>query len=135
MNSLSLARALGWFSLALGTVELAAPDTLARRLGLGRSGWLLRVFGLREIAAGLAVMARPWSTVGPSARVAGDVLDLAVLATALAPGNGRRRVAGVAAAMVLGVTLLDVACVSALSLRNERALQAARRGRIANARV
>jgi hypothetical protein len=135
MNSISLARALGWVSLGLGTVELAAPDMLARRLGLPRSGWLVRVFGLREIAAGLTVMAKPWSTVGPSARVAGDVLDLAVLATAMMPGNGRRRVAGVATAVVLGVTLLDIACVSALSLRNERALQAARRGRIAHARA
>jgi hypothetical protein len=37
------------------------------------------------------------------------VLDLALLATALAPGSRKRASAAVAAASVLGVTALDVA--------------------------
>ena len=126
MNSIGLARGLGWFSLGLGAIELAAPETIAVRLGVPggpRGGaWVVRLFGIREVAAGLTVLARPWSSVGPVARVAGDALDLALLATALTPAARPRRAIGAATALVLAVTVLDVLCVSALALRNERAL-------------
>jgi hypothetical protein len=47
-----LARALGWFSIALGLAELLAPRRIASALGMEGKEALVRVFGAREIAAG-----------------------------------------------------------------------------------
>ena len=121
MNPIALSRLLGWFSLGLGALEILAPSALARRLGVP-GGWrLVRLFGVREVVAGVTVLGQPGSPLGPWARVAGDALDLAVLGAALSPGNDRRRAAAVATAMVLGVTLLDVLCASELSDGQARA--------------
>ena len=133
MNGIGLARMLGWFSLGLGALEIAAPQLLSDRLGLNGAGRLVRGFGFREVAAGLMVLSKPDSPLGPSARVAGDVLDLAVLAAALSSRNERRGTAGVVTALVLGVTVLDVLCASTLAVSNDRALRTAQRARIAQA--
>ena len=86
-------------------MELLAPGTLARFLGSERRG-LIRAFGVREIAAGIGILAgarvAPWIW----ARVGGDVLDLAALGFAIA--RGRRRNALLATSAVAGVTALDV---------------------------
>ena len=70
--------------------------------------WLLRLFGLREIAAGVGLLSQdrlaPWLW----ARVAGDALDLAVLGSAFAGAPGRRANVGFATGAVAGVTALDV---------------------------
>src|SRR3954471_14602345 len=104
MRTHSVARALGWFSIGLGAVELLMPGALGRFLGSERTG-LLRGFGLREIAAGAGILAAdrvaPWIW----ARVAGDALDLAALGLAIA--RGRRRNALLATGAVAGVTALD----------------------------
>ena len=42
MNDISLAKFLGCFSIALGAVELIAPRSLIRLLGLPRSAALVR---------------------------------------------------------------------------------------------
>ncbi len=133
MNGIGLARLLGWFSLGLGALQIAAPRLLSDRLGLNGTARLVRGFGFRELAAGLMVLSKPDSPLGPSARVAGDVLDLAVLAAALSPRNEHRRTAGVVTALVLGVTLLDMVCASTLAVGNNRALRTAQRTRIAQA--
>ncbi|HVY49085.1 MAG TPA: hypothetical protein VHB21_24515, partial [Minicystis sp.] len=74
---------------------------------------LVRVFGLREIATGLGILgarrraARRWVW----ARVAGDALDLGLLATSALASRVDPRLssAAVATANVLAVTALDVA--------------------------
>lgn len=46
----NLSRGLGWFSVALGVTEIAAPDMLSQAIGIKpRPGtsWLLRAMGLR----------------------------------------------------------------------------------------
>lgn len=110
-NSDQLVRALGWFSIGLGLFELAAPGTLARLIGLpedARTRWVVCGLGMREIATGtgLVVSRRPapwmWG------RVAGDVMDLALLGAALRAEGARPGRIGVAAAAVGGVLLLDV---------------------------
>ena len=131
MNAIMLNRLLGWFSLALGTLEVAAPSALARNLGLPGGPALVRGFGVRELVAGLAIFGQPWSPLGPWSRVAGDAMDLATLSAALRPSNTHRRSAAVATVLVAGVTALDLLCASALTRRNTRALQTARRNRIA----
>ncbi len=131
MNAVALSRFLGWFSLALGAAEIAVPGFLSRQLGLKGGSLLVRAFGVREVAAGLAVLAKPDNAFGPSSRVAGDVLDIAVLARALTPANPRRTTATVALVMVLGVTALDVLCAAALTTDRSRRQQTARRTRLA----
>lgn len=55
MNSIQLAKGLGWFSLGLGLTQMAAPGRMARGLGLPVSAALVGLFGMREVGAGLAV--------------------------------------------------------------------------------
>jgi uncharacterized membrane protein len=107
----SLARALGWFSIGLGLTEVLIPRKLGRAIGVGdEHATLLPLLGLREIASGIGVLAADDPGPGIRARVAGDVVDLALLGTALAsPDNERGRVAAATAAVV-GVTALDVLC-------------------------
>src|SRR5690554_6935928 len=78
-----LARTLGWFSIALGVVELVAPRAVARASGLRtRHVAGIRLCGVREIVTGVGLLtshnAAPWLW----ARVAGDIGDLAGIAAA-----------------------------------------------------
>lgn len=119
-----LAGGLGWFSIGLGLLEVAAPRSLARGLGMRGQERLIQACGLREIANGvgllLAADRRPW-VMG---RLAGDAMDVATLA-ANARRNRRPLGLGVAIASVLGVTVLDLVCAEALrSEEVDRATQA-----------
>ncbi len=129
MNSIQLAKGLGWFSLGLGLTEIAVPGRLARGLGLPVSPALVGLFGMREVGAGVAVLTYPGSPGPVWARVGGDVLDLAVLALHRG-GRRRQERAMLATAAVLGVTVLDVLCAAALTRRRHQAALTARRTRI-----
>jgi hypothetical protein len=107
MRTKTLARALGWFSIGLGAAELLAPGMIGRFLGTGRTK-LVRGFGLREIAAGIGILASDRVAPWIYARIAGDALDLAALGVQIA--RGRRRNAIIATGAVAGVTALDVLC-------------------------
>jgi hypothetical protein len=112
---LSLARALGWFSIGLGLAEVLAPRALADLTGVRRPG-LLQAYGLREIGCGIGILssARPAGWLW--GRVAGDALDLGTLGAALAEADGEHRGrAPAATAAVAGVTALDVLCGLQLS--------------------
>jgi hypothetical protein len=52
------ARALGWFSIGLGLVELLAPKAVTRPLGMESNGEdaIVRAFGIREIGAGILTL-------------------------------------------------------------------------------
>lgn len=114
-DTVQLARALGWFSIGLGLAELLAPRRLARMIGTADHHAVMRSMGLREIAAGLAVLAQPRSATPLWTRVAGDAMDLALLTAATAsPRADRAKLAGATAAVV-GVALLDVICAMQLS--------------------
>ena len=116
-----LSAALGWFSIALGVSELAMPRTLARAAGLPNSSVpLLRVLGAREIGQGISILTQPDRSVPVWSRVAGDVVDLAVLFSALrSHESDRGRVSGAMAALA-AVTALDVLCASRLGRCNSR---------------
>jgi uncharacterized membrane protein len=104
-----LARGLGWFSVALGAAELLAPRTLDRAVGAGVHPTATRLAGVREMGVGAALLTQPDPEPWLWSRVAGDVLDLLMLAAA-SPGAARGergRLAGATLA-VLGVTALDV---------------------------
>jgi uncharacterized membrane protein len=127
-----LATALGWFSIALGAAELAAPSGMARLIGARDdedTRKTLRIFGAREIVAGLAILAQPDRPRWLWSRVGGDALDLAWLGRAMTDHETERNRMGVAAAAVAGVTALDIAAAQRLQRqpsepRQRRAAQA-----------
>jgi uncharacterized membrane protein len=112
-----VARGLGWFSVGLGLAELFAPRAVARLCGgSGKHTGLIRLYGLREIAAGLMIFSQGKKpAAGVWSRVAGDALDLGTLAAAAV--NPRTSKAGVAfaTANVLAVTAVDILCAQELS--------------------
>jgi hypothetical protein len=52
-----LARALGWFSIGLGAAEFLAPRVTARAVGMRGSEGVVKAYGAREIATGVAILA------------------------------------------------------------------------------
>ncbi len=129
MNDIQLAKLLGMVSLGRGAFEMAAGRELAQTLGL-RDPELVQAFGAREVANGLIVLTHPDSALPMWGRVAGDALDLAVLASALGSRNRQRHNVAWAMIMAVGVTVLDVACAVALTRRAQRAHSTARRTRV-----
>jgi hypothetical protein len=111
MSNIKLARSLGWTSLAIGAVEIAATRWLENEMGVGDHHTLIRSFGIREIAAGFTILSQPGMNQtlanGLWARVAGDAVDLAMLGIA-APSTRRPSGLIAIAASVLAVTGLDI---------------------------
>jgi uncharacterized membrane protein len=116
-----IASGLGWFSIGLGLAATLAPDRVARMIGIRRSrtaATVLRLVGLRELGAGLGILSRSRSARWLWARVAGDVMDLGLLTTAMRSRRGRRDRIGAATAAVVGVTVLDALSGAKLSRSN-----------------
>jgi uncharacterized membrane protein len=103
-----LVQALGWFSVGLGLVEVLAPRKFGRAIGVGEHSSALPLLGVREIANGIGLLSGRQSDKWTWARVAGDAMDLAVLASAMRSTNARPGRIALAAAAVGGVTALDV---------------------------
>ena len=112
-----VARGLGWFSIGLGIAELFAPRAVARLCGgTGKHTGLIRLYGLREIGAGLMIFSQGRKPVtGVWSRVAGDALDLATLAAAAVHPRTNKAGVAFATANVLALTAVDVMCAQALS--------------------
>lgn len=111
----TLARGLAWFSIVLGAAELLAPRRFTSFLGVDdHHARLVRALGVREIAHGVAILSQRTPTEAVASRVAGDALDLAVLAAAVRWDDPRRgRLAG-AMAMVGGAMAVDIYCTRRL---------------------
>jgi hypothetical protein len=111
-NARTVARGLGWFSIGLGVAEVALGARLSHALGMGtigKTGSVVRAYGMREIATGVWILSHPQNAAGVWARVAGDFLDLGTLWTGLAqPSNSRRMNVALAMGAVAGVTALDI---------------------------
>jgi glyoxylase-like metal-dependent hydrolase (beta-lactamase superfamily II) len=107
MDDRKLARGLAWFGIGLGVVELFAPARLARAIGLEGHERTLQVFGMREIASGVAMLASTDPERHLGLRVGGDVLDAGLLATGLRASNPERQRTAVALAAVAPVVVLD----------------------------
>jgi uncharacterized membrane protein len=104
-----LAKFLGWFSVALGTTQLAAPRALTRLVGAedgGLAPLVMRAMGAREVAQGLGILIRPRPTGFLFSRVAGDALDLGLLG--LVGVKNRRLRTLFAIANVLPIAVADV---------------------------
>jgi hypothetical protein len=114
-----LGRALGWFSLGLGLMEMVAPRTVTRALGMEGHEGLVRAYGAREIGAGVLSLSTERS-VGLWSRVAGDALDIGTV-VAVAGGNERKRGAvGLTLALLAGVAVIDLLAAQAVTAKHSR---------------
>lgn len=112
-------KALGWFSIGLGLTELFAAKHLARALGVEGQEALIRAFGARELAHGVACLSVD-TPVGVWSRVGGDALDVAALLAAFNDDNPKKQNVALALAAVAGTALLDLAVAQALTARHSR---------------
>jgi uncharacterized membrane protein len=103
--------ALGYFSLGLASAQVAAPEAVARAIGLKRgstSTTVMRAVGVRELGAGAGLLAdQSHAPVWLWARVAGDMIDLALLGAALTDKRNHRGRVAAALASVGAVTAAD----------------------------
>jgi hypothetical protein len=114
-----LAKALGWFSLGLGLIELLAPHRVTRALGMEGDEGLVRVYGAREIGSGILSLSTE-KNLGLWSRVGGDGLDIATLLTALDDYNPKKLNVAAAIVMVAGIALLDVVAAQGTTARHSR---------------
>lgn len=124
-NTEQLARALGWFSIGLGVAEVVAPGKLAELIGVENKPAVFRLMGLREIGSGIAILGQERPAGGVWSRVAGDMLDLALLSSQLDSSNRERQKTLAATMSVLGVTALDIFVARNLSRESSGGRQGA----------
>lgn len=106
-----LAGFLGWFSIGLGLSQVLAPRLMSRIVGIdddGKNATLMRALGVRELTSGVGILSQPHPTGWVWSRVAGDMMDLAMLGRAMSSSDNSRGRTAFATAAVLGVTALDV---------------------------
>jgi uncharacterized membrane protein len=74
---------LGWFSIGLGLADLLAPRQVARLIGADEEDATTRAVlmgvGVRELACGVGLLSKSRPALWSWARLAGDVMDLALL--------------------------------------------------------
>ena len=114
-----LAYQLGWFSIALGAVELLATRRLTRTLGMRGQEDLVRAYGVREIVKGVGILTSANPTPWLWGRVAGDALDLGTMAYAY-PSSPRPKSLALAMANVAAVTALDLLAAQQLQAIDQR---------------
>jgi uncharacterized membrane protein len=103
-----LIQALGWFSIALGAVELFAPRAVNRAIGVGDHPVVTRLVGIREVVTGIGLLSERAPGWWAWARAAGDAMDLGLLGAAgSSPDADPKRIA-IAATSVLAVGGVDV---------------------------
>jgi uncharacterized membrane protein len=112
----STADFLGYFSLGLGLAELLAPKVMNRVVGVKHPDAAtistMRAMGLREIGHGVAILTNQHPQKAVWSRVAGDVLDLALLGKTFAnPENDRGRT------LFATINVLAVAAVDLMTAR------------------
>ena len=112
---------LGYFSIALGLVEVAAPGRLARWLGFDNEGAknTILAYGFRELLAGGALLRGPAVSTNVWNRVIGDIIDGGSLGLAATKSNRKAAVAA-AAAFVGTALLVDFLTARALDRKTGR---------------
>lgn len=134
MDDVKAARALGWASLGIAATEVFGQGYVEKELlGIDEHPHLLQALGAREAIAGVTILSQtavtPTLAAGLWSRVAGDAMDIALLATAAAK---TRKPVSLAAntLVVLGITALDV--YLALRVQKKLVAQSAARERFAS---
>jgi hypothetical protein len=121
MDYKKLGAGLGYFSLALGLLEIAASGRIARWLGVERktAKSVISLFGARELLAGAMLLRGPGVSTNVWNRVIGDGIDLAALGLAFTRSDRKTAVAG-GLGFVAGATLLDVLTARGLDRETAR---------------
>ena len=100
----------GWLSVGLGLSALLAPRSICRTMGLPQRPSAVRAVGIRELVTGAALLTQPGRPSWLWARVAGDVMDLALLGSAgLRKDNPHRGRTVAALAVVASIGVGDLA--------------------------
>lgn len=104
-----LSMMIGMTAIGLGLWGALFPRSVKRRLGVVASPLTVRaLFGARELWSGVSLVGDPTRTEVLWARVAADMVDLAVLGSLGRHGRRRRKTARAALAAVAAITALDV---------------------------
>jgi hypothetical protein len=99
----------GCVSAGFGVLQMLAPRMIERTIGMSYPLWFIRLIGLRDLALGLTMLARPESPRWLWTRVGNDLFDCGIIAgAAFVPRVRRRRLAGFAA-FAAGIVALDLA--------------------------
>ena len=114
-----LGHALGWFSIGLGLTELLAPRKLTEALGADGNENVVRAMGARELVHGVLCLSIE-RKYGAWTRVAGDMVDLAALASLYRDDNPKKGNVAMAIAAVLGCTITDLAAAQGMSSLHKR---------------
>src|ERR1051325_6228429 len=109
------AKGLGYFSIALGIAELAMPRAIRRAAGIEATDTLVRGYGVREAATGVAILMTHDATPWIWGRVGGDALDIATVALAPPDWRGGDRRKPWAIGALAAVTAPDLFCAVCLS--------------------
>lgn len=115
------AQSLALLSLGLGLAEAVVPRRVSQMVGIKpteRTNTLIRLIGLREIATGSVLLRNPSSSWAMWSRVAGDVLDLSLLAYSAAQPRSSKWRGTLSGLALVGVTILDVLSSARLSPRH-----------------
>jgi len=128
-----LAKGLGWSSLGLGAAQLVAPGRVCRLIGVRPTDdarTLQRVVGVREVMAGVGIFndQRPGRWLW--GRVAGDLMDPALLGMAFAARKANKGLVALATASVLGATAADAYAATDWSSRGAGAVRSARKAQM-----
>lgn len=124
------AKALGWFGILLGLAQIVAPRQLAKLIGVtydGDTRNVLRGLGMREISSGIGILSKEKPTGWVQARVAGDMMDLGLLGTALSSKSEETSRTAAAIVAVLGVMALDLLASRRLSRASHSAIPASQK--------
>jgi uncharacterized membrane protein len=103
-------QALGWFSLVVGLTEIISPGAMGKLMGARPRAGLTRLFGLREVAAGLGLLSGRRTSLWLWSRVGGDVLDLASLGRLLSAKHADKENVSIVLGSVAAVTAIDLYC-------------------------
>lgn len=110
---------LGWFSIGLGLADLLAPRQVARLIGADEEDPTTRAVvmgvGVRELACGLGLLSQSRPAFWAWARVAGDVMDMALLSHVWSTNPVSREQMLGAGGTVLGAAVADAQTALQLS--------------------
>lgn len=108
-GTILMARGIGLMSLMLGGIDLMGAKPLAASLGIRGQEPMIRLYGVREILQGWAILVARDPTMWVWSRVASDALDIGTLVAEHYAGNrSKTRNLALGVAVVLGITALDV---------------------------
>ena len=112
----NLARGLGIAGIAIGLSEIFLPRKLEKSMGIhnGTNTGILRVLGVREILHGVDILTHEDPAPGIFGRVAGDMLDTALLGIAATKTKKPGAFAAIFA-MVSMIGVLDMICAGKLA--------------------